>query len=675
MSSFQHRPHRDSQESGAPHPEDLQPWRMVPPPRRDQRPLPGKRSPQPGYVLPDPPLDETAALRHQLTAARRPPGQPAAPAPAKRPFINGWTWGALLAIMGLGGIAGASAVSLLRLPNLPNCRAIFWPTASATTRLQCADAYGEQATVDNLLAAIELVEALPSDHPLRADINARVETWAGQILTLADAAFQAGDLDEATRIARRIPRGTAAADEVSDRLSAWNDTWEQAESIFKESENHLKASRFREAFSAATQLRSVENDYWSTTRYEALIALITTTREDVNAIANAERLAENGTVEQILEALEQVKAIAEESYAYAEAQRLLQRLGRDLLDLAEDALARQDRSQATNILSKIPPEAELQDEVADFQTLVEAYELTWAGTTVGYESAIGRLQSLGEGRPLYGRAQSLRRRWQQQLEALAQLNWAKQIAQPGSVDALRAAITEAETIGAASPFWEETQDQIDQWQRDIAEVEDRPFLDRGQVIASQGDRASLQAAISEAENILPGSALYDEAREAIADWRWQVETMDNEPVLAEAQQLAETGRLEQAIAVASRIPANQAFYEDAQAAIAAWETQQQETQQYQQAVLVSQTGTVNALEEAITLAQAIPKANPDWADAQAAASQWSWDLLEIAQTAAIQDPTLGISIAARIPPRTEAYAEAQLSIRDWQRAELVNQTQ
>lgn len=613
---------------------------------------------------------EVTALRNQMMEPSLSSTEPALETrPPRLPFMNRWALLAFLVLAGVSGIAGASAVSLLRIPNLPNCRAIFWPTASAATRLQCADAYAEQGSAEDLLAAIALVEALPSDHPLRADIDERVETWAEQILAIAERTFHQGDLEEALKIARKIPRNTAAADTVSDRIATWETTWEQAESIFREAENHLKASKFQEAFAAAVQLRTIDNDYWSTTRYETLLELISTTRDDFNALADAERLAQGGTVEAVLEALEKVAAISQGSYMYEQAQRILKDLSRQLLDLAEDALAREDRSEALTILESIPSAAKLTEEIADFRILVDAYELTWADTTVGYESAIVRLQSIGRDRPLYSKAQSLQRRWQWELEAVAQLNWAKQVAVPGTVDDLWAAIAEAEGIPPSNPLWEETQTQIQRWRDDIAAIEDQPLLDRARAIASQGNQAALQAAIAEVSTIALDSPLYGEAQEAIAEWRWQIQTIDNEPLLAEARRLAGSGRIEQAIAVASQILPEQALYEEAQAEIADWQTDQQQLQGgYQQAVATAQSSTVDALVNAITIAQSVPETSADWSLAQQAANQWSWTLLQMAEDAASQVPADGVAIAGQIPPRTEAYAQAQLRIREWQQA-------
>ncbi|MEM9002277.1 MAG: chromosome segregation ATPase [Cyanobacteria bacterium P01_F01_bin.86] len=660
MSSSQKFPKRNSRRQVPPPPprSRAHDWQSVPSDRREQPPR-FQQSTQANYftVRPTPLADND-----ELTSVT-----PAAPPPQKQQgFLNSWTLWAFLMLVLVGGIGGASAVSLFRIPNLPNCRAIFWPTAAASTRLQCADAYAQESSVENLLAAIALVEELPRDHPLRPDINTRVEMWADQILDVADQTFHQGKLEDAIKIAQKIPQSTAAAGVVSDRIGSWQKTWEQAESIFQEAENHIKASRFQDAFAAAIQLRTVANRYWSSTQYDELMNLITRTREDVNILANAERQAAQGTVDDILQAIEQVASVASDSYVYEEAKATLKNIGRQLLDLAEEALARADGAEARNILSKIPPEAELGEEIADFRTLADAYELIWAGTTTGYESAIVRLQSMSPDRPLYSRVQELKQQWQWELEAVAQLNWAQQIAQPGSVDSLRTAIAEAQKVTSSNPLWDEAQDQIQQWREAIADIEDRPFLDRANIMASQGDRAGLNAAIAEAETIPVSSPLYDEAQDAIGDWRWRIQEMDNEPILAQAQQFAEVGRLEDAIAVASQIPKNQAFYDEAQASIANWQTDQDASQSYQQALLVSQSGSVSALVRAISLAQAIPENSSDWSAAQQAVNRWSWALLDLAEAAARQDVERGIEIAEQVPPRTEAYAEAQLRLREWQ---------
>jgi hypothetical protein len=318
--------------------------------------------------------------------------------------------------------------------------------------------------------------------------------------------------------------------------------------------------------------------------------------------------------------------------------------------------------------------------VADFRTLADAYELTWSRTTTGYEAAIVRLQSISSDRPLYEKARDLRRQWQAELEGVAQLNWAQQVARPGTVDSLRAAIAEAQEISPSNPFWDDTQDQIDTWRRSIALIEDQPYIDQAKLMAVDGDRASLQAAIAQVQQISSNSFLYDEAQDLVADWRWQIQRMDNRPILTQAQRLADAGDLGQAISVASQIPASEAVYDEAQAAIADWQAEEASLYAYQQALLVAETGTVSALVRAINLAQQVPPSSPDWSFAQQAVNQWSWDVMGIAESTAFSNPTEAVNIVQQIPSGTAAYPAAQQRLQEWQqplnnssRVEAVNQ--
>jgi soluble cytochrome b562 len=334
-------------------------------------------------------------------------------------------------------------------------------------------------------------------------------------------------------------------------------------------------------------------------------------------------------------------------------------------------------------LGKIPPEANLAPEVADFRILTAAYELTWSDSATAYEAAIVRLQSIGRNRPLYGRAQALMQQWREEIQGLAQLDWARRVAAPGTVNDLRAAIAEAHNISSDSPRWGEAQDQIQRWRREISTIEDGPTLEQAQALARRGDRAALNAAINVAGAVGSNSALYGDAQDLIADWRWSIQRLDNQPILAQARQLANSGNVAAAIATARQIPTGQAFYDEAQDLIATWEAQTRpaqpptsqapvpaaQNQNLQQAYQLAETGTASALNQAIILALTVPESSDRWSEAQGAANQWSWEILQQAEAEAGRSPNLATQLAQQIPPRTEAYAAAQLRIREWAVAE------
>lgn len=583
-----------------------------------------------------------------------------------RGLAGSWHFWSLAGLTAVGGVAVISAISLFRIPNLPNCRAIFWPTASAATRLQCANAYADQQTVDGLLAAIDLVDGLPADHPLRTEINQRIEEWADQVLDLAEKTFHGGDLAKAIETAQRIPAQTSAAGLVNERVEKWRSIWAEAETIYDNAETQLHNQNFREAFVETIKLLSVGNDYWETTKYEELLQKITTARKDGAALADAHNLAKRGGMTNLLKAIEGLLAIQPESYAYSEAQKLIKEFSLKLLDLAEDALDRGNTERAETILKKIPAKAGLGEEIADFQVFVQAYELANSQSASGLEGAIARLQSIADDRPLYSRAQTLIRRWQTEIQGLSILDFARRIADPGTVSDLAAAIAEAKRVSRDNPYWGEAQQQIDTWTAQIETIEDSPFLQRADQFAALGDVNSLQAAIQEASNIQSGRALYGEAQERIRKWRAVIQNGVDQPILNQARQLADAGDLRGAIAVASQIGSDRALYDDAQADIRVWQRQVQGTQRLQEARESAQSGSVNGLVDAIAIAQQVPSSSADRASAEALVTQWSWDILQAAETMAASDLNQAIQTAQKVPAKTEAYASAQLRIREWQ---------
>ena len=182
-------------------------------------------------------------------------------------------WAVTLIIV--SGTIGFTATSmLLRLPKSPQCVRIFWPIASASMRIYCAQVEAEQGKVDNLLRAIDLVEALPENHPLRHEINRNVEEWALAILDIAEEEFQRGKLEEAIEAARRVPENVQVYQVVDERVEKWRSIWSEGEEIFAEVEEELRESNWNLAFREAVRLLSVPNKYWATTRYDDTVSKI-----------------------------------------------------------------------------------------------------------------------------------------------------------------------------------------------------------------------------------------------------------------------------------------------------------------------------------------------------------------------------------------------------------------
>lgn len=571
-----------------------------------------------------------------------------------------WLAGVVVALVTL---AVGSAINLLRLPNLPNCRAIFWPTATAATRLQCAQAYAAQGTVEAYLEAISLVQALPNNHPLRQEINQRVEDWSQGILDLAEKSFQSGQLEAAISTASRIPPNTAAATLVEKRVQGWQGIWKQGESLYQQAETQLTQLKFQEAFSLAIQLLNLDNTYWKTTRYEELTTQITAAREDLNNLGRAKGLARQRTLAALKEAISIAQAIPKDSPVQAEAQRVLASFGQDLLTMASTALERRQADEARQMVDAIPPQLNLVAEITDMNTLIEASQLAWQDTVVGLEAAIARVQSLGSDRPLYGQAQALIQDWQAAVQGRSRLDSARQLALGGTPNDLYGAIAEAQQISRTNPVWPEAKQAITDWRQQIETLEDQPILNQAQQLAAAGN---LTGAITISQQIAPDRALSAEAENLRQQWRQQQQRAEDSPRLSQAQQLATAGRLTEAIALAESISPGRPLSDQAQAQAASWRQQLQDQQNLAAADRIAQRPAVNPLLQAITLAQQIPETSPRRAEARQRIDRWSLDLLRLADQQAALNLEQAIAIARQVPPQTEAYALAQLRLRQWQ---------
>ena len=593
--------------------------------------------------------------------------QPAVPL-SNRHWLKRWPLMALVLFGVIGTVGTTAVVSLFRVPNLPNCRAIFWPTASASLRLQCAEAYADQGDVKDLLAAIALVDQLPEDHPLRPDINSRIEGWATQVLDLAERSFEAGNIEEAISSAQKIPAKTAAAGLVKDRIARWQKIWKEGQDDFDQAIVKLKAKDFQAAFSLSVKLLDVPNKFWSTAKYSELTKLIAQGREDARKMSDALDLAKVGTVKGFTAALKKLKEIGEDSVFYTEAQSQRTDIAKQMLTVSENLLAARQLSDAQAMLSAIPRDAGLNKEIEDFQIFVSAYQQAWSGTAGGLETAISRMKALGKNRPRYAKGQQLIAQWQGELQNISLLNQAQERAARGSTVDLKAAIGIAQQISRNSPQSDDANKQISQWRTQVETVEDRPILERADRLAAVGTPDNLRAAIQEAKKISSGRTLGKEADSRIANWTGRIQRIEDQPVIDQARQQARNGDLAGAIATASRIGKNRALYGTAQDDIAEWQAEETGRLRLGEAVDAAAQGDANSLINAITIAQRVPAQSSSRSRADNQIDSWSWDLLRQAETAANRNVERAINLASKIPSQAEAYDPAQIRIRSWQTA-------
>lgn len=586
----------------------------------------------------------------------------------KRRLQFGLRFWAILIVLISSGVGFTAVALLLKLPAVPNCPATFWPTASASMRLYCAQLAANKQTADNLLQAIALVQELPEDHPLRPEINRNIEQWSLDILKIGEEKFQAGQLAEAIKIAKRIPTKVSAAKLVDKQIDRWQTIWSKAQAIADKVEEDLKNTNWTQAFRDAVQLTNVENKYWATTKYDQLTKLIQLTRLASAQLDKARDLSKSDSVDDIVAAIKEAQKVSRASYAYSGAQKLIAECGKKLVKLAEYRVEQRNWKGVLEIADKIPDSVKLPDVKADLTTIGNAISAAESGTGADLERAIATAQGILAGRPLYQKAQQLISRWQRETEDVVRLERARTFATSGLTADLKAAIAEAQQVPSGNPRYQEARSEIGKWTSQVETIEDQPYLDRANQIATFGGIPALQEAIQEASHIAAGRALYKEAQAKIGEWTDSVQRQQDQPYLDQARTLASAGNLPAAITAAEQIKSGRALYKEAQNEVRGWQIDIRGQDRLQAAYQTANSGTAEALSAAIRIAREVPSGSKSRGEARTAIDQWSNQILSMAQDRSSYNLTEAIAIANMVPSGTQAYEIAQQQIRSWQKS-------
>ncbi|WP_264325175.1 hypothetical protein [Romeriopsis navalis] len=571
-------------------------------------------------------------------------------------LITDWRFFTLLGLSLTGGLTALSIAFIFKMPAVPNCPSVFWPLASASLRLHCAQLAASKETVPDLLEAIDLLNTLGKDHPLYKESSRLIEDWSAQILDLAEQDFQAGKIKSAIAGARQIPQDSAAAKLVDDRIKRWEKIWSKAQKIYNQAGEVLKKANLQDAQVFAARLLSIDNEYWQTTKYDQLNKLILSTRKDITRLGKAERALKRSVVDDIVASLQEISGILKQSFVHKDAQVLIPKLGRRLMDLAEAALDRRDYSTALDIANRIPGNVNLGKEVDDFRWIAQAQSKAWAGGGLNLEDAIADAEKIKPGRPSYDKAQRLIGRWQVEIRELARLDQAKKLAQAGDLqNAIAQAAQLSQSNQAAQDFLRETTGQVQ-------DKQDRPILDQAEQSAIYGDAASLESAIAQAKKIGPDRSLYREARNRIKMWSGQLQGLRDQAAAQQAV-IADTSTAADVQPVVTpesvELPTEVAAPSPEEAAL------RNERATLEQARNIASAGTPDALMQAIGMVQTVPDASPVRSNVLAAIDQWSQQMVQSAQYQAEFDVPGAIAIVQRVPPGTSGYADAQAFLARW----------
>ncbi|GBF80857.1 hypothetical protein AsFPU1_2264 [Aphanothece sacrum FPU1] len=545
---------------------------------------------------------------------------------------------------------------------------MFWPIASASTRLYCAQLEADKGTVDSLLQAIKLVEALPSDHPLRHDINRLVEEWAVSILDMAEEKFQDGKLEQAIEIARKIPANVQVYRVVNERIEKWRGIWEDGEEIFAQVEEELRESNWNQAFREAVKLLSIENTYWATNKYDDTIKQIQLAQEESSQLDTAYQILRRGGIDNWLAAITEAEKISPKSYAHREAQNLITKAKDKIVDYIDGLVNNRSWQALLDTVERLPETLSLSDYVNDWKTLASAGLEADQGTVENLKTAVTTLQEIESERPLYEKAQELVTRWTVEIEDVAHLEKARNLAQGGSINELNGAIASAQLIASANPRYQEAQKEIRDWTYKIQLIEDQPVLDQARDLSRSDTIPALTEAIAQAQQIGKNRALSGEAQQEIRKWRFSIETQEDQPLLDQAISLGNSRDYESAIRAAQQIRQGKSLYQEAQTKIGQWRRETRAQRNLQEAYLIADARTPQALVSAISVVRRIPSSTDASSQVQQALNRWAYQLLSIAQDQAnralLQE---AINLARMVPAESTAYQSAIAQIDIWKK--------
>jgi len=574
-------------------------------------------------------------------------------------------WAALFVVV-FGSVGFLATWQLLNMQKSPNCPKIFWPIASASLRLYCAQLSADSRTVAGLLEAIALVEALPEDHPLRSQVNQQVEEWARDILNLAEKDYQAGNLKQAIAKARQIPNNMAVAAIIEERIAKWQETWTEGNEILSKLEENLRASNWNQSFRLAVDLLNLNNEYWATVKYNEAIAKITVAREDSSKLDNAFNLFARGGLNNWFKVIEEARKIPASSYAYQEAQKLIAKTEDKLKEYAERLIERKQWQALRDLANQTPKDLKIKEDVTDWSVLSAAALDAETGTVDGLEAGILGLEQIDASRPLHQTALAMRERWQLQVQDLKILSEARDLAQAGTIEQYSAAIAKAGEVPRNNPLWSQAQQEIGSWNRQIQVIEDRPILERAQEIALPGDINSLSNAIIQARAIANNRALYRDAQREIGGWQARIERMEDQPILDQAQALANLKDYSTAIETANQIPPGRALSAEASQNIRRWRRELRAGQNLQQANQLAAMGTAEGLTRAIALVTNISTQTDAGVQRTELLERWSYQLLSLATAQANNGRYLeAIRLAESVSPESTAYSSARSQMQGW----------
>jgi soluble cytochrome b562 len=533
-------------------------------------------------------------------------------------------------IMGFGVTGSFALMWLLKTPPPPNCQQEA-PLVSDGEKLYCLQQAANSGKLDKILQALAFVQSWSAENPLYNQAQQLKEEWSKSLLHLASNKIEQGDLQGALQIVAKIPKDIPFyKGEVEPTIAGWRNNWDEGQKIYDKAIQALKDQNLRKASDYVQALFQLNNVFWGRKRFNELVEQIALEKQGWQRLNEAKALANSGRPDKLGEAIALANQIPKNLYARKEADAEMLNWSRTLIKIATQRLNAKDIGGAIDAANYIPSYSLLYAEAQDLMQLGRAQAVTWnqSITTPIYEHIFNLLEGqaaagqIVPGRPLYQQAQTQIQNLQTQYPDLLRLQMANAIANIGQPFTFQWAIEQAQMVSPKAPRRIHAQTMVAIWRKEILRLEDQPYLLSARQLAQKQTVVDFQKAISQASLIRPGRPLHIEAQTDIAQWRKQIEIVEDQPLLNDAIAFAQQGNLNAAVDKASKIKRGRSLYQEAQAKTTEWVTQLQIAQDKPILAQANELASKGNFSEAINTAAQIRYGRALYDEAQGAIGRW-----------------------------------------------------
>ncbi|NEO31467.1 MAG: hypothetical protein F6K36_13735 [Symploca sp. SIO3C6] len=528
-------------------------------------------------------------------------------------------WSIFLAL--LGGGATSAIWWLTKLPPPINCQSIS-PLSADGERLYCAQKAADSGQLQQLLAAISLVENWSQQHPLYGEAQRRHQQWSKAIMAIAQQKINQGELTAAVKIAQQLPVTSPLYAQVQATITAWQGEWQQGELITGRFEDALKRQNWEQASRQIGELTQLKEQYWNLLRFDQLIQELDTEKQAWQQLEKAQNLASSGYFTHLEQAITLAGKVSPSSYVKAQAKAKQSQWGRTLLQLAAERFEKQDFTGVISIAEQIPVNTSVYEEALDWIRLSRASEIANKNNLPALVDALAAVAQISSRSPLAQLASQQTAKWSSELQAYTQLELAKFVAGFEQLSGLQMAIEQAALIEPGNRQRLRAQTLIAQWRQGIEQIEDRQVLLQAQDLAEASSIERLRAAVEVASKIKLGQTIHPKAQSAIAKWHQQIQFLEDQALLDEAKVLAQKQDFSTAIATAQQISSQGELYPQAQEAIANWQAEIEASQDLPILDAASALAAQGRFEAAIATASFISPERALYKQAQALKKTW-----------------------------------------------------